>query len=832
MDNSTRQTMTIVQKKGHKVADLPQQARVVIIGGGAVGVSGLYHLAKAGWTDCVLLEKNELTAGSTWHAAGNCPNFSTSWAVLNMQRYGLEMYRTLADDVDYPMNYHVTGSLRLAHTKERMLEFERVAGMGRYQGLDIEICNPQELQDRHPFLEVHDLKGGMWDPLDGDIDPAQLTQAMAKGARDLGANIIRFCPATGVSRENDEWIVHTEKGDIRCEYVVNAAGYYAGKVGEWFKPYGGRTVPMVVMSHQYMLTGEIPELEAWTKENGRKVPLIRDVDISYYLRQDKHGLNLGPYERNCKAHWISEDDPFPDDFSFQLYPDDLERLEFYIEDAMARVPILGSQGIERVINGPIPYAPDGLPLLGPMPGVKNAFEAHAFTFGIAQGGGAGKVLSEWIMHGETEWDMWAVDPRRYTDYCDHDYSKAKAMETYGHEYAMHFPHHEWPAGRDKKLSPNHEKQKALGAQFGAYNGWERVNWFAKDGDDTSLEATETWGREGPWEPRVQEECEAVRDACGVIDLTGFSRYQVSGDGAAEWLRSQITGGLPKVGRMNIVYFADERGRIVTEMSVIRYDENMFTLMTAAVAQWHDYEWLLRSKPDSVQLMDASKTTVVYLVTGPKSRDVLSKITDADLEASWLSHQKAEVAGKFAWACRVSFAGELGWEIHTPMENATDVYEAILDAGAKPFGMYALNALRMEKGYRAWKGDLSTDYTMFEGGLDRFVRLDKPQDFPGKKALMNEKQQGSKKRFATLVVDANGYDAPYMSTVWHNDKVVGETTSGGYGYRVGKSIAFSVVQTELSEPGTELQVEIYGKRYNAIVQEDKPLWDPENERLRA
>ncbi len=406
------------------MAEFPTTARVVIIGGGAVGASALYHLAQAGWTDCVLLEKNELTAGSTWHAAGNVPTFSTSWAIMNMQRYSTELYRGLAEKVDYPMNYHVTGSIRLAHSKQRVQEFERAKGMGRYQGMDIEMMSPKEAQEIYPFMELHDLKGVLYDPNDGDIDPSQLTQALAKGARDLGARIERFCPATGVSRDGDEWIIHTDKGDIRCEYVVNAAGYYAQKVGEWFKPYGGRTVPMMVMSHQYLLTDEIPEIAKFTADHG-KLPLLRDVDSSYYLRQEKTGLNLGPYERNCKAHWITPEDPFPEDFSFQLYPDDLERLEWYIEDAMARVPLLGSTGINKVINGPIPYAPDGLPLLGPMPGVPNAFEACVFTFGIAQSGGAGKVLAEWITEGATEWDMWAVDPRRYTDYTDADYCIAE-----------------------------------------------------------------------------------------------------------------------------------------------------------------------------------------------------------------------------------------------------------------------------------------------------------------------------------------------------------------------------------------------------------------------
>ena len=815
------------------MSDLPSTARVVIIGGGAVGASALYHLAKAGWTDCVLLEKNELTAGSTWHAAGNCPSFSTSWAVMNMQRYSLELYRGLAAEVDYPMNYHVTGSIRLGHTKERVQEFERARSMGIYQGMALEMMQVSDLKDRYPFLETHDLAGALYDPDDGDIDPAQLTQALAKGARTMGGKICRFTPATGVSRENGEWIVHTDKGDIRCEYVVNAAGYYAQRVGEWFKPYGGRTVPMAVMSHQYFLTEEIPELKEWSEANG-KLPLLRDVDSSYYLRQEKYGLNLGPYERNCKAHWITPDDPMPEDFSFQLYPDDLERLEWYIEDAMARVPLLGTGGVGRNINGPIPYAPDGLPLIGPMPGVPNAFEACVFTFGITQGGGAGKVLAEWITEGQTEWDMWAVDPRRYTDYTDPQYCIDKAIEVYGHEYAMHFPHHEWPAARDRKLSPVHDKVKQLGGVMGAYNGWERANWFAKDGDDLSHDATQTWDRAGAWAIRVREECEAVRDGVGVLDLPGFSRFKVQGPGADAWLRGLVAGSLPKIGRVGLVYFADDRGRIVTEMSVTREAENLFVLVTAATAQWHDREWLERHMPDDAQftLEDWTDRMSTLIVTGPQARAVLEQICDADLSLPWLSFQEAEIGGGWVALLRVSFAGELGWEIHAENANVPAIYDAVLAAGATPFGMYALDALRIEKGYRTWKGDLSTDYTLFEGGLDRFVKLDKPQDFPGKAALMNEKQQGSKKRFVTLTVDAGDADAPYMSTIWHDGKIVGETTSGNWGYRVGKSIALGMLRTDLTTAGTEVEIDIFGERCKAVVQPDGPLWDPTNERLRA
>ncbi|RLK00566.1 GcvT family protein [Ruegeria conchae] len=815
------------------MSDFPTKARVVIIGGGVVGCSSLYHLAKKGWTDCVLLEKNELTAGSTWHAAGNVPTFSTSWAIMNMQRYSTELYSRIADEVDYPMNYHVSGSIRLAHSKERMQEFERAMSMGRYQGIPMEMWTPEEAKERYPFLETHDLEGVLYDPTDGDIDPAQLTQALAKGARDMGQKIIRFCPATDVTQHDDgTWTVHTEKGDIACDYVVNAAGYYAQRVGEWFKPFGGRTVPAMVMSHQYLLTDEIPEIEAWSKESGGKLPLLRDVDISYYLRQEKNGFNLGPYEPNCKGHWMTEDDPMPEDFSFQLWNDDLDRIEDIVTDAMERVPLMTTSGVGRVINGPIPYAPDGLPLIGPMPGVTNAFEAHTFTFGIAQGGGAGKVLAEWIVDGHTEWDMWAVDPRRYTDYTDQDYCNQKGMEVYGNEYAMHFPHHEWPAARDKKLSPVHAKVKELGGVMGAYNGWERANWFAQPGDDTSLEATHTWGRSGPWEQRVKEECEAVRDHCGVLDLPGFSRFWIQGDGADDWLRGFCTGGIPKAGRMNLIYVSDERGRIQTELSCIRLAENNFVLITAATAQWHDGELIRNSVPEGVTVRETTTERDTLIVTGPMSRNVLSGITDADLQQGWLTHQFAKVAGQEAFLIRVSFAGELGWEIHSENDAMPAIYEAVLAAGAKPFGMYALNSLRIEKGYRAWKGDLSTDYSLLEGGLGRFVKLDKPQDFVGKAAIQNEKQQGVKKSFVTLIVDAGEVDAPYMSCIWSGDEIVGETTSGAWGYRIGASVALGMVRADQAVPGTELEVEIYGQKCRAVVQEDQPLWDPSNERLRA
>lgn len=813
------------------MSDLPLSARVVIVGGGAVGVSALYHLALAGWTDCVLLERDELTAGSTWHAAGNVPTFSSSWSVMAMQRYSAALYRGLAQAVGYPMNYHVTGSLRLAHTPERMQEFARVVGMGRRQGMNLDLLPPAALRDLYPFLETHDLMGALHDPQDGDIDPSQLTQALAKGARDLGARIQRFCRATGARRDGGGWIVETEQGEIACDTVVNAAGYRAREVGAWF----GRDVPMMTMSHQYLVFDAIPALEAWSRGAGRKLPLLRDVDVSYYLRQEKMGFNLGPYEPDCRAHWVSPDDPMPDDFSFQLFPDDLDRIAPIVEDAMERVPILAGAGLQKVINGPIPYAPDGNPLLGPMPGVPGAFEACAFTFGICQAGGAGKVLAEWVTQGRTEWDMWSCDPRRFTDHADQAHCVAKGMETYGHEYAIHFPRHSWPAGRPRKVSAVHDRVEALGARFGAMGGWERALWFAHPGDDTSEEATRTWRRDGPWLPRLREECEAVRDAAGLLDLPGFSRFLLEGGGAGAWLARQVTGRVPRPGRLGLGYFADEDGRLVTEMSVLTLAEDRFLLVTAAAAQWHDRDWLLAHLAPGLSLTDATRDWSCQILTGPRSRDILAGVADADLSLPWLSHQEATVAGRRCLLARVSFAGELGWELHSRVEDTPAVFDAVWAAGQphglRPFGMWALDSLRLEKGYRAWKQDLSTDYTVLEAGLDRFVDWSKPA-FRGKAALERERQRGVRQRFVTLTVEAGDFDPPTMSTLWRDGDVVGETTSAGWGFRTDRCIALGTLRADLAAPGTRVEVEVFGERLPATVEPDAPLWDPANERLRA
>ncbi|MEL6978092.1 MAG: FAD-dependent oxidoreductase [Pseudomonadota bacterium] len=812
----------------------PSQARVVVIGGGIVGVSALYHLAKAGWSDAILLEKNELTAGSTWHAAGNVPNFSVSSSIMNIQRYGAALYRELAADPEYPINYHVTGSIRLAHSVERMREFEHVRSLAAGQGLTFEMMSPADVKAAYPFIETHDLEGALWDPLDGDIDPAQPTQALAARARALGATVLRHQPATGLRREGDDWVVETAAGSIRCEVIVNAAGYYARQVGAWLAPYGGRIPPMVTLQHQYLLTEEIPALEAWSAEQGRKLPLLRDVDSSYYLRQEKHGLNLGPYERGGETAWTDLASGAPEDFSFQLFPDNLERIEWYIEDAMARMPLLGEAGVSRVINGPIPYAPDGNPLIGPVPGVRNAFEACGFTFGIAQGGGAGKALAEWVTEGETEWDLWSCDPRRFLDHADQAFCDATGAQVYRHEYAMHFPMHAWPAGRPARQGPNDEAVRAAGGVMEAYGGWERALWFAGAGDDASEAATQCWDREGPWLKRIRAEAEAVRDGAGLLDLPGFSRFTLEGPGAAAWLLGRSVSGLPKIGRVSLAYFADTRGRLLTEMSVLRRGEDAFTLITAAAARRHDFDLLAAALPasGSLSLRDETDRLTTLVVTGPEARALLAPLAEADLALPWLSHQSAIVAGRRAMLARVSFAGELGWEVHCAMEDAPAIYAALRAAGAAPFGMAALDSLRIEKGYRSWKGDLSSDFTVLECGLDRFVQLGKEQDFPGKAAMAAEAERGPAQRFVALLLEDTPRDAPYMAPIFAGAERVGFVTSCAYGWRVGGVVALGMARTGVAPPGTRLEVEIFGERIGAVAQPDGPLWDPSNARLRA
>lgn len=812
------------------MAELPAQARVVVIGGGAVGCSCLYHLARAGWSDAVLVEKSDLTAGSTWHAAGNCPNFVASWSVMRLQHYSTELYRRLADEVGYPMNYHVTGAVRLAHSRDRMQEFRHGVSMARWLGAPIELIGVDEIRERHPFVETHDLEGALWDATDGDIDPAQLAQAFARGARGLGARTVSGCPVTGAARgRNGEWMLETPRGSLRAEVVVNAAGYRAPEVGALF----GRQVPSTPMSHQYIVTASIPELAA----RADKVPLLRDPDVSYYLRQERDGLLLGPYEWQATPRWVRRDDPMPADFSFDLWPDDLDRLGHYIDDACRRVPLLAQGGVQRVINGPIPYAPDGNPLIGPMPGVANAYEACVFTFGIVQAGGAGKLLAEWVTEGETEWDMWSCDPRRFTEYATPHYNAAKAAECYRYEYGIGYPHEESPVGRPVRTSPLYDRLGARGALFGARGGWERPTWYPRPGVD---HADDSKSFDRPhWHAAVGEEVAAAANGVALLDLPGFARFAVTGPGAAGWLETVITGRLPRVGRTALAYCVTHRGRVRTELTVTRFGDDDFWLIGAGAAAWHDRDWLVAHRPAdaafSVDEVGAHWATL--LLVGPEARAVLATATDIDVSAEalpWLAHAPVAIGPARGRVLRVSYAGELGYELHVPMETLVGVYERVRAAGEphgiRDIGVYALEAMRLEKGYRAWKADLSTDWGPFAAGLERFVDLDKPA-FVGRDAVAAEHRAGPRERFVTLVVDAGVADAPYLATVWSGAERVGLVTSGGWGHRVGASIALAYVRADLAEPGTPVDVEIFGERRAAEVG-PTPLYDPANERLRS
>ena len=809
------------------MSDLPTRAKLVIIGGGAVGASVLYHLAELGWTDTILVERDELTAGSTWHAAGNCPNFSTNYNVIKLQRHSTELYARLGEKVDYPMNYHVTGSLRLAHNRERMDEFRHVASMAQAQGIDFKVMTPKEAQEKYPFLELHDLEGALWDPYDGDIDPSQLTQAYAKGARDKGARILRFTKVTGLKQTpSGGWIVETDKGDIECEIVVNAAGYRAGEVMAML----GQKMPIVAMSHQYLVTEPVEDLIG----REHKLPLLRDPDISYYLRQERDGLILGPYEAKATVHW---QDGIPKEFAYQLWPDDLDRLEYYINDAMARVPLLAKAGIQRVINGPSPYSPDGNPYIGPVRGLKNFFQCSCFSFGIAQSGGAGRLTAGWIVNGKPEWDIWSIDSRRFGDFATIPYTTERATELYRREYATAFPVEEWEGGRPAFVTPLYEKLKNKGARFGARGGWERAVWFHRDGIEPNPEPS---FRRPAWHKAVQDEVRAVRERVGIMDMGGFTKLIVSGKGAETFLDHLVCGRLPKQGRLALTWALDDHAGIVSEFTITRLSADKFYLCSAASAHEHDLEWIESHLPEdgSVRIDNVTHQYGTLIITGPKSREVLAAVTDAKLDNEnfpWLSAREIEVGFTRFWALRVGYVGELGWELHAPLAALPDLYDRLWKAGEvhdiRDFGVYAMDSMRIEKGYRGWKGDITREYTPLMASLDRFVAFNK-SDFRGRDALTREREKGPKERLVLVALDDAGeYDAPSCSTVWHQGKRVGIVATSAYGHHTNTSLSLAYVQPQLAVEGTKLEIEICGQMCPAHIVPEV-FYDPNNDRLKA
>ncbi len=804
---------------------MAERVRAVVVGGGAVGCSALYHLARRGWSDAVLLEQDELTSGSTWHAAGNCPTFAGSVGVMRLQAYSAALYRTLGEAVGYPIDYHVTGSVRLAHTRERMDEFRHVLGMADALGLGYALLSPDELLERYPLASADGLLGALWDPHDGDIDPAQLTHAFAKGARDLGASVRRFCKVTGLRQDADSlWHVETAAGEIVADVVVNAAGYRAGEVMALL----GRKLPTVTLQHQYLVTDACPELAA----RAERLPLLRDPDVSYYLRQERHGFILGPYEWQATPMWL---DGLPEDFANRLWPDDLERLEPYIEQACARVPLLGSVGVKRVVNGPIPYSPDGSPYVGPAHGLRGFYHANSFSFGIAQAGGAGKALAEWVIDGAPEWDLWALDPRRFGDYATQAYTVARAVEVYQHEYAPAFPVEERPAGRPAATSSLDATLRAKGGRFGSRGGWERPVWFGAD----EPADTPSFRRDRVWFEAVGREVAAVRQRVGLLDLPGFSKFMVCGPAAAAWLDGLLCSRLPKVGRVGLAYALDARGRVWSEFTVTRLAVDRFYLCSAASAQAHDEDLLRAALPARgvvLQVVTARFGTLV--LAGPRARAVLAGACNDDISNAafpWLSVREITVAGVTLMALRVGYVGELGWELHAPMAALPRLYDALWRAGTAhgiaDFGLYAVDSLRLDKCYRGWKSDLESGYTALQASLDRLVDFSKVE-FVGRAALQAERQRGPAQRMVPLLLDEAGdADAPPLSGVFADAARVGVVTSSGWSHTLGRSLALAYVETARATAGQRLAVDVLGERRAATVGTE-PLYDPENARLRA
>ena len=809
---------------------MKSQARVVIIGGGIGGCSALYHLTEQGWTDVVLVERDELTSGTTWHSAAQVTNFGAVQTMVALKSHSIQLYKDMADDPDYPINYHhASGGLRFAASQDHIDGYQHFIGMAKGMGVDFELVDAEECKRRHPLIETHELLGALWDPLDGDIDPAQLTQALARRARKAGAEVYRHTPVVGLTQApGGEWTVHTTKGDITCEMVVNAGGYRVNEVAALM----GVEHPVVSMEHQYFLTEPIPELEALD----HRVPLIRDPLDDFYSRQEKFGLLVGIYEQNCKTWGMDGIDPnfanalCPDDLDRCL--DDLDRCLDNMERVFERMPCLMETGIHSIINGPITYTADGLPLVGRVPGKRNAYCIIGLRAGIGEGGGHGKILAEIMVHGESEWDSWCLDPRRFTAYANTEFTALKAIEDYRNEFRFHMPHEFRPAGRLAKTTPLYSVLKDRGAAFGVVAGWERALFFKPSPDFVDQHSF----RFRPTEAVIAEEVKAVQERVGLMEVSGFNRFEISGAKAAEWLDGLTCSSIPKaVGRIALTYSLTEKGHVLSEATIAMLAEDRFWYGSAAASEAHDWDWLNDHLPaEGVDICNRTHRDTILVVAGPRSRDLLAKVsprTDwSNAGFKWLTAKPVFIGHAEAIAMRVSFSGELGWELHVPNEQLLLAFQILAEAGAefdlRPFGLYATESMRLEKCYRHWKADLISEYDPFESSLD----LEKP-DFPGKAALAARAAAGPRRRFVPMIVDSDVAPAHAGDSIYAGGNLVGTVTSGGFGHRVGKNIAMGFIDAARAEPGTELEIGILGSRCRATVVSE-PIFDPANDRVRG
>ncbi|TNF90807.1 MAG: FAD-dependent oxidoreductase [Gammaproteobacteria bacterium] len=789
---------------------MKSRARVVVIGGGIAGCSTLYHLTREGWTDVVLVERDELTSGSTWHAAAQVTQFGANQTMVALKRHSIDLYRELAADSENPISYHITGGMRLAHTPAQVDTYKHFVGMAAGMGVEMEFIDAAEVGRRHPLINTEGLLGAWWDPLDGDIDPAGITFAMARKAREAGAEVYRFNPVEDITRKpNGEFIVHTRKGDIVCEKVVNATGYRVNEVGNML----GVSHPVTSMEHMYFLTDTMPELEALDF----RVPIIRDPGDDFYSRQEKLGLLVGVYEQGCKSFGMDGIDP---DFTQALCPSDLDRCLDNMERIFERLPALAEAGIHTVINGPITYTIDGAPLIGPIPGIENAYCAIGLRAGIGESGGHGKLLAQIIVHGECEWDAWFLDPRRFSQYANTEHTCLKAIEDYQNEFHYHLPHEHRPAARLARTTPLYAALDQMNAEWGVVNGWERVLFFKPNADFVDEHSY----RFTPTRDEVGREIAHLQQHVSLMEVSGFNRYEISGEGVDEFLDRMICGRLPtEVGKLGLCYLLTEKGNLLSEATLVRLDKNRYWWGSAAAAEWHDRDWLDRFKPDSVTITEMAASHTILVVAGPQSRALLQSVSPrCDWSAQalpWLRARQMFIGHAEITAMNVSFSGEHAYELHVPNEQLYLVWQILNQAGAgfEPgyFGLYATESMRLEKGYLHWKADIIYEYNPFEARLDRFVKLDKP-DFIGKSALLEQIERGPRRLLVSMTIDCAIAPAHGGDPVYADGRQVGSVTSAGYGHRVGENIAYAYIEPSQAEIGNRVEVGILGDRYAAEV----------------
>jgi dimethylglycine dehydrogenase len=831
------------------------QARAVVIGGGVVGVSTLYHLAKKGWSDSVLLERKELTSGSTWHAAGLLPLFNLSYSVGQIHKYSVALYKRLGAETGLDVGFRQVSNIRLARTRDRLDEYEYYAGVAAtIGGIEVQFLTPDQVKEIWPLCETEGILGAIQHLEDGYIQPADLTQALARGARDNGAEINRQTTVTAIEpTRSGEWKVVTDKGEIVCEHLISASGNFARRTGRMV----GLNVPVIPVEHQYIVTEPHPAIQARKARGLPEMGVLRESDSSWYMREEAGGLLLGPYEVGAPACYL--DGPSSES-EYELFQEDLERLGPYIETAIARVPAFGEVGVKKVYNGAIAYTPDGSPIVGPAPGLRNFWLNEGHSFGVTAAGGAGWQLAEWIVEGEPTIDMLGVDPRRFGPYAQAGYLKEKNEEAYAKVFSVHYPNEERVAARPLRQTPCYDRMKALGAVFGSVYGWERPNFFAppdyalSEADlakpDVLLDENHPAG-ERPrekWSFRrsndfefIGAECRNVHENVGLQDMSAFAKFEVSGPGAERWLDSILTNKIPKaIGRVSLTYLLTKRGGVRAEFTLTRTGPDAFYLVSAGALETHDFDSLRKLLPSDggVRIDKVTTQYGVLVLAGPRSREVLARVADIDLSNAafpWLTARSLSVGAAGLRALRVNFVGELGYEFHHPIEMQNYVFDALMAAGAefgiKPFGIRAMDSLRLEKSYKLVGRELSIEYAAFESELQRFVDL-KKGDFLGRDALLAWRDKGFANRLVTLEVhEVRDADARGSEPVFRGGVSVGRTTAGGYGWRTGKSLALAMVKPEFATHGQELEIRILGEGRRATVIDDSP-YDPANAALRG